>query len=260
MELKERMKQYEKTYKHTLLPRMPIILRLDGINFSKYVKGTTVPYEGLVAGKKCTINVSSAGLAYPYDENLRRCLYIATVETIRMLSSVRMVYIFSDEVSLLICPYDYFSTEIPFNGNIQKMISSTASFFTAAFNHQAGHMLGEPYSRATFDCRCFQMPRNDVENYFYERWLSCKANAINMMARRRLTQEELQGKKNNDLMDIIPLEEFQESSTSFLYGDFIFDTNNPFNASQLEDFDRSTRLDIEELASKAGDYKDKSKE
>lgn len=56
---------------------------------------------------------------------------------------------------------------------------------------------------ATFDARAFNIPQAEVCNYFIWRQQDATRNSIQMFAQKLFTQEELQGKNNDTLQEMM---------------------------------------------------------
>lgn len=59
------------------------------------------------------------------------------------------------------------------------------------------------YSGAMFDARVFNIPREEVTNYFYWRQLDCSRNSIQMVGQAIFSHNELQHKSCNDIQDML---------------------------------------------------------
>src|SRR6185437_5293725 len=81
------------------------------------------------------------------------------------------------------------NTEAWFDGNLQKMVSISASIATAAFNSQFSDR-----KSAHFDSRVFQIPDPiEVENYFVARQKDAARNSVSMLAQHYCSHKELHG-------------------------------------------------------------------
>lgn len=142
-----------------------------------------------------------------------------------------LAYTQSDEISLLLIDYQRFETSAWFDYEIQKMCSISASMATMAFNRifvesynkwgSGRHSdynpnedvdeflkLEKVYSKAfkngaMFDSRVFNIPREEVTNYFYWRQLDASRNSIQMVGQANFSHKELQHKSCNDIQDML---------------------------------------------------------
>lgn len=183
--LETRMLEYEAVPKLTLTKRMPLIIRLDGRAFHTWTRG----------------------LDKPFCDTLTFEMQRATQRTLREISGAKLAFLFSDEISILITDYDALNTEAWFNKEVMKLCSVSASIFTAYFNllwHNEGH-----YDRnglATFDARCFVLPKEEVANYFISRQKDAERNSVNALAQSHFSHKSLQGLKNSELQEKLFLE------------------------------------------------------
>lgn len=169
---------YEGITRYYLLRRTYTIIRLDGKAFRSFTRG----------------------LERPYDERLMK----AMDETAKILCSeiqgVKMAYTQSDEISLLLTDFDKLTTNAWFDGNIQKMVSISASIATAYFNQLSKKFTDKI---AFFDSRVFTIPDPvEVENYFIWRQKDCVRNSISMTAQSMFSHKELMNKNTDDMQEM----------------------------------------------------------
>lgn len=181
--LGDRMKEYEAvTTAATLTRRVPVIVRLDGRAFHTF----------------------SMKLESPYDEVFHQCMCCTALGLCKSMQGAKFAYHFSDEISILLTDYDTVDTEPYFGYNLQKVISVTASMCTAKFAdtcHERKVSWGRPVPQ--FDCRAFNVPRDDVVNYFLWRQQDCTRNSIQTAARKYYSHRQLHGKNTSDMQDML---------------------------------------------------------
>lgn len=100
-----------------------------------------------------------------------------------------MAYTQSDEISLLLVDYEKLESEAWFDYEVQKVCSISAASATLYFNQVLPTTKG-----AMFDSRCFNMPKEEVANYFYWRQLDTVRNSIQMHEQANFAHRELQNK------------------------------------------------------------------
>jgi tRNA(His) 5'-end guanylyltransferase len=100
----------------------------------------------------------------------------------------------SDEMSVFLHTYNRFNTSIWFGGRIQKIASVAASIATAVFNNYIQHD-----KMAFFDARVYNIPKEDVANYFLWRGNDATKNAISSFARMFYSAKDLYGKRTNEV-------------------------------------------------------------
>lgn len=197
-DLATRMKEYyENRSKTYLTRRMPVIIRLDGKCFSKYTKGMKKPFD------KIFIKTMQDTALY-LCKNIQGC---------------KMAYVQSDEISLLITDYETLNTDAPFDYNIQKLTSISASMATLAFNnyfkYNVNQMLEEnkeedyinkmksKFYKALFDSRAFNIPKEEVNNYFVWRQNDATRNSIQSIGIHYFSKSSLHKKSCNDIQDML---------------------------------------------------------
>jgi len=201
--LGDRMKTYEGVWKHSLVRRMPAILRVDGRAFHSYTRGFDTPF----------------------DQTLHNTMVATATSLMQEIQGAKLAYGQSDEISILITDYDTLDTQAWFGGNIQKMVSIAASVSTNAFNRymltadkRAGNPMVKPL--AQFDARIFNLPREEVANYFIWRQQDATRNSVQMVARANFSHRECQDKSCSDLQDMLMAEgtNWNDTPTHFKRG------------------------------------------
>lgn len=184
--LGDRMKRYESTCKTALMRRTPVIIRLDGKAFHTYTKQPKIKDTG--AFSTLLYNVFS----------------ISTRHLVNHVQGVRLAYMQSDEVSLLITDWRNLNTESWFNNSVQKMVSVAASTLTYYFNREALYAgLDADQNPAFFDARVFNVPFEEVTNYFVWRQQDATRNSIQMLGQSYFSHRELHGKNVSNIQDML---------------------------------------------------------
>lgn len=173
----DRMKGHYETRARTFLPRRTYtILRLDGKAFHTYTRG----------------------LDRPFDKQLMDDMAETARFLCREVGGARLAYTQSDEISLILTDFDRPSTEAWFDGNVQKIVSVSASLATAKFNEL------RPGRLAFFDSRVFTIPDPvEVENYLIWRQQDATRNSISMAAQARFSHKQLNGKSTNEMQEML---------------------------------------------------------
>lgn len=175
----DRMKKYESVSQLHLTPRMPVIMRLDGCAFHTFTKG----------------------LIRPFDETLLNAMALTASRLCAGIQGAIFGYTQSDEISILIQDWKNLNTDRWFGNNVQKMTSISASIATAYFNTIFKHPSNT--SPALFDSRVFNIPKEEVANYFIWRQKDCTRNSINSLAQSKFSAKELHGKSVSQVQDML---------------------------------------------------------
>lgn len=189
------MKQYYEAPSQTyLMRRTPVIIRLDGVAFHTLTRHMDKPFD------RYFNNVMTAVTQYLVD-TIQGCI---------------MGYTQSDEISLLLQDYKKHDTDAWFGYNVQKLTSVSAAMATARFNifmdsiwanlgddkeEQDSFSVRYLNTVGLFDSRCFNIPFEEVNNYFIDRQQDAERNSVNLLAQQYYSDEELQGIKKNDLQN-----------------------------------------------------------
>lgn len=202
-DLGNRMKEYyENIPKTKLMRRCPVILRIDGKAFHTFTRGFQKPFDEVL------IKTMQETMKY-LCENIQGCV---------------LGYTQSDEITLILVDYKKFTSQAWFDYEVQKMCSIAASMATMTFNKffrdNVGDYLYENYDEqyladyietlqnavdkgAMFDCRCFNIPKEEVTNCIYWRQLDASRNSIQMVGQANFSHKELQNKSCNDIQDML---------------------------------------------------------
>ena len=171
--LGERMKGYESVTKSTLPERSYTLVRLDGRAFHTYLRGAQKPFD------------------YQFAADMQETARMLCAE---MAGSV-FAYTQSDEISILLQDFASPGTQPWFGGEVQKIVSVSASMATARMNALRGGKL------ATFDSRVFTVPSStEVANYFLWRQKDAIRNAVSMAAQAEFSHNELQGEGQSTML------------------------------------------------------------
>jgi tRNA(His) 5'-end guanylyltransferase len=191
--LGDRMKRYEAVSKTSLVSRMPVILRIDGCHFHTFTRGFEKPFDNIF------MRCMEETMRY-LCENIQGCV---------------LGYKQSDEITLVLVDYKKLNSSSWFDNEVQKMCSVAASMAACAFNkyfRQALEDIGDcqpvrqKYEKALeqgayFDCRAFNVPKEDVCNCLLWRQQDATRNSIQLVAQANFTHKELQGLNCNKLQD-----------------------------------------------------------
>jgi tRNA(His) 5'-end guanylyltransferase len=188
--LGDRMKSYENISRIYLTRRLPLMIRIDGKAFHTWTRGLKKPYDDIM-------RICMTETAKYLGENIQGC---------------KLIYIQSDEISLLLTDYDDIKTDAWFGKNLQKTVSISAALATLAFNRafreylktlpdgyslpeedvKHRKMLATKLDTAIFDSRAFVLPKEEVVNYFIWRQNDATRNAIQGLGQSNFSHKEIQ--------------------------------------------------------------------
>lgn len=183
-EFGDRMKMYEsESTKKAMTPGLPIIARLDGVNFSNFTKvlkhDDFVFHDGLIE------------------------LIVFCAKKVMKYANAKMAYMQSDEISFI---WDYpKDSQTTYAGRFQKWESTLAAKFSVYFNNNMHDFINASKDSAPiFDCRVWQVP-NDVEamNAILWRQQDCRKNSISMVAQAHFSHKELHGKSGLEKREML---------------------------------------------------------
>ena len=192
--LGDRMKGYEATSKSKLLRRTPVLIRIDGKAFHTWTKHLN--------GLDHSLQDS------PFSDMMHNCMVATTANLVENMQNAVLGYTQSDEISILLNDWRTLETDQWFGGNVQKIASVAASMATAYFNYSYyTHDAVDPHSPpAMFDARVWNMPKEDVTNYFIWRQQDATRNSVQMLARHYFSHKQLHKKNVSNIQDMLMLE------------------------------------------------------
>lgn len=231
-ELGTRMKKYyEEVPKIKLMRRTPVIIRIDGKAFHSFTKK----------------------FQKPFDELLIKTMQETTKYLCKNIQGCVLGYTQSDEISLLLVDYKRLNSSSWFDYEVQKMCSIAASMATMAFNKffmfefeefdrwicdgsptDGERQLYDVYydaicKGAMFDARVFNIPKEEVTNYFLWRQFDAMRNSVQMVGQAHFSHKELQNKTCNDIQDMLMVQKrinwnnlptYQKRGSCAIYADY----------------------------------------
>lgn len=205
-DLGNRMKSYyEAVPKTKLMRRTPVALRIDGKAFHTFTRGFKKPFDDIMCE---TMTDTMKYLC----ENIQGCVF---------------GYTQSDEITLILVDYQNLDTDAYFDYEVQKLCSVTASMATMKFNKVFSDLVNdytykESYSfacddnigyrtkllqakvkGAVFDCRCFNIPKEEVTNLVYWRQLDAARNSVESLGRHYYSAKQLYKKSCKDIKQML---------------------------------------------------------
>jgi tRNA(His) 5'-end guanylyltransferase len=191
------MKQYEAVSKSCLIRRTPVIIRLDGCHFHTFTKGFVKPFDEVLM---CSMIRTMKFLC----QNIQGCVF---------------GYTQSDEISLILVDYKKLTSSAWYDSEVQKICSVATSLCTLTFNRifreevhkriihtNLNSLPIAAYNKAleigaTFDCRAFNVPKEDVCNCIIWRQQDATRNSIQSLAQSQFSHKELHGLSCDKLQD-----------------------------------------------------------
>jgi len=177
-DLGKRMKDQYEVRTRWLLPRRTFtIVRIDGKAFHTYTRGCDRPFD---AGIVIAMNA-------------------AAMRVVEEAQGAKLAYVQSDEISVVLTDFDRIETCAWFDGNVQKIVSVSASLATVGFNVER-----RTKPTAAFDARAFTIPDpTEVENYFIWRQKDAMRNSVSMLAQANFSAKQLHGKDVGEMLAML---------------------------------------------------------
>lgn len=246
-DIAKRMKEYESISKTKLIKRCPVICRIDGKAHHNFTRGFTKPF----------------------DEVYIKSMQETAKYLCENIQGVVLSYQQSDEITLVMVDYKELNTSPYFDYEVQKLCSIIASMATMAFNKffimntsyirasvsrfDNADCLGSVYEKAVqkgamFDCRCFNLPKEEVTNNLYWRQLDCSRNSIQMVGQANFSHKELQNKTCNMIQDMLmtqkginwnDLPTYQKRGSCVVRNKIVVNSNGVIETAMLRDTTKS---------------------
>lgn len=217
-----RMKNYENVSKNYLNKKEPVIIRIDMKAGHSFTKGLTKPFDSI-------FSITMQDTLITLCNNIQGC---------------KFGYTQSDEISLLLTDFDNEDTAGWFDYNINKLISVSASMATLYFNKnfqdnveeylfyaskeynirdliEKEKILNSKINTALFDSRAFNLPIDEVTNYFIWRQNDGMRNSIQSFARSFYSTKQMQNLSCKELIEKIIIEkdiDWNNLAESLKYG------------------------------------------
>ena len=163
---------YENRSRYYLARRTPVIVRMDGKAFHTHLAKANKPFDDK--------HISAMG--------------VVSLFLLENIQGAKAVYTQSDEISLLLTDYDTLETSAYLDYNKSKLESILASYTSVQYNKNYGYRFGI-LTEAIFDARAFNIPKEEVVNYFLWRARDWERNSLFMYANSFYSHKELEGKK-----------------------------------------------------------------
>lgn len=188
-DLGDRIKRYERASTHVLVRRMPVIIRVDGRCFSSFTR--------------CCQR--------PFDQEIINAMTMAALSLFEDIQGTKLAYAQSDEVSFLLVDYDRHESESWFDNELTKIVSISASHMAVqVMKYFVTYETGSVHNPVIaakmvpqFDSRAFNVPREDVANYFLWRAQDWQRNSLQMYARSFFSHKELMNQKTDDMHEML---------------------------------------------------------
>lgn len=186
LSLFDRQREYYENATRRYLPRRThVVIRADGVSFSKFTR----QFEK------------------PYDLEFIRCMDAAAIALCKKAQNVKFGFVQSDEISIVMGDYATLNTSAWFANEERKLNSCSAGIVTAGFaeallEHEGCYNLdnGLPY----FDARAWIIPElEEVINYFLSRQSDCTRNSLSSVAQVLYSAKELHQKGFKELNQMV---------------------------------------------------------
>jgi len=178
----------------------PIVVRVDGVAFSKFTKG----------------------MARPFDLDMSEAMVSAASAVVRDFHC-RIGYTQSDEMSFILW---HPTNELPHSGRLQKLASRFAAKATAAFLLEALERFPDRVRKQVpeFDGRATAFPSVDLAaKAILWRELDARKNSVSMAARAHFSANQLHGKSSAEMRAMLLSKgvDFREYPERFRRGVFL---------------------------------------
>ncbi|MFW5847482.1 MAG: tRNA(His) guanylyltransferase Thg1 family protein [bacterium] len=214
--LEDWSKWLEKNFSNEIMiPILPVIIRLDGNNFSKWTKDLNKPFD--------------ADFSY---------LMIETTKFLVKETNALIGYTQSDEITLILYSNNR-QNQIYHNGKKQKILSKLTGNCVNFFNENRKDFLCVSKNPANFDARIYQTPTlQDAVGQLIWRENDAVKNSVSMLAQSLYSHQELMNINTSDLY----YKMIKEHNVDWKNLPIKFQRGSYIKRTQIE-----KKLDVEEL-------------
>jgi tRNA(His) guanylyltransferase len=209
-------KWLEKNFSNeVMIPTLPVIIRLDGNNFSKW----------------------TSKLKRPFDERLTDLMVDTTKFLVKETNAI-IGYTQSDEITLILYSDDRKSS-IYNDGKKQKILSKLSAKCVNHFNEARVKYLPEHNKTAIFDCRVYQTPSlQDAAIQLLWRENDATKNSISMLAQSLFPHDDLENLNGAQKQEKMWQEKgvnWNDLEVKFKRGSYVkrVQTSKPFSVEEL---------------------------
>jgi tRNA(His) 5'-end guanylyltransferase len=208
--LGDRMKEYENVTRFHIQRRTPTIIRVDGRAFHTFTRKIKAGPDSSVRSDTAKSHSEVYDVSLfdtPFSVKLHHVMMATTSTLLSQIQNAAFAYTQSDEISILLRDWDRNETQQWFGATLQKMCSISAAIATASFNAHFNYEFNyEPLNvadLATFDSRVFNLPVDEVNNYFIWRQQDASRNSVQMYGRHFFSQKQMHGKSNEEIQNLL---------------------------------------------------------
>jgi tRNA(His) 5'-end guanylyltransferase len=211
---------YEQRQCYYLTRRTPVIIRLDGKAFHSYCKP----------------------LKNRFDTAFMEVMNLTAIKLAESIQGTQVIYLQSDEISILLHDYKDLTSEAWFDYNKSKVETISAAIASVEFtinsnliwnrgvyiHRELDTVIENPkFKSAYFDSRSFNLPEQEVNNYFVARQRDCIRNSINSLGQSLYSAKELHGKNLSQVQELIFVKShnWNDLPTSWKRGRCVIKTN-----------------------------------
>ena len=233
-----RMKQYEQLAEMRLEKKVPVAIRLDGKAFHTFTKGLEKPFDQIFSasmqGTMQALCEDIQGCVFGYTQSDEITLILIDYQNpessawfdyrVQKMASVAaglatkyFNYFFqvlvSDKVGKNICESaeaaieEISDEDIPLLGEDSEEIEALVSTVSTSFSPYINTLLEKSDEGASFDARCFNIPREEVCNLIYWRQTDAIRNSIQACGQATFSHKELHGKSCEEIKEMLKKDE-----------------------------------------------------
>lgn len=213
--LEDKCKWFEKNFSpDIMIPELPVVIRLDGNNFSKWTKSLNKPFDSR------------------FSE-----IMVETTKFLVQETGALIGYTQSDEITLILYS-DNMESQLYNGGKKQKILSKLTGKCVTFFNKKVAEFLPDK-EFVNFDCRIYQVPTKEWAcNQLLWRENDGTRNSKQMLASAYFSHNEL-NKKNTSVMQDMLMEKgvnWNDLEVKFKRGTYIrrVKTSSPYTKEELE--------------------------
>ena len=265
--LSDRMKEYENQTQTKLIKKLPVIIRIDGRGFSKFTRGFDKPFDvdlsNIFQNVALSLRKSIDNVKFIYSQSDEISLLLTDwdhskeenggrIDTWYDYRIQKIVSVISSEATALfnkalyekIKEYDAYWVLASFNDLQNNKLKSES---TAEKTSAKQKLLEKKLFKAMFDARVFNLPLDEVTNYFIYRQQDALRNSISGFARKYYSTKQLQGVNNTTKIEMVRNEygiDFYDDIEQLQKVGFAIVTNLKANDTGKDKFELDTNIPL----------------
>jgi tRNA(His) 5'-end guanylyltransferase len=137
-----------------------------------------------------------------FDPNFMKVMNLTAIKLAESIQGAQCLFLQSDEISILLHDYKSLASDAWFDYNKSKIETISSAIASVEFTNNSPFIWTGLIKSAYFDSRSFNLPENEVNNYFVARQRDCIKNSIQALGQTLYSHKELDRKNMSQVQDM----------------------------------------------------------